>query len=346
MEKVIQYLKNIRKISYISQQYNGKYAFIGMGNHSINNLYPILNYHRIPLKYIVTRSQKNATYIDQTFSNTEGTTEYQKVLLDPAITGIFICAHPKSHYALVKKALQANKNVFVEKPPCLSSSELQDLIETEKRSSASVIVGFQKCYAPAVKQLLKQDLSKSNFNYQYKTGKYPEGNPVFDLFIHPLSLINLLYKNCKIVNILNQTNKKNHTLLLHFQHDKGIGSAEFSCNYSWENAHEILQINTRHGHYCLKNTDELIYEALPGQLLGLPKEKLFGHQTTQKILYNRNTFVPIFSNNQLISSGYYSEIMTFVDLCEGKKTRNLTTLSSLSNLYNMLEAIISHTTQK
>lgn len=346
MEKIINYLKNRRKRSYISQQYNGKYAFVGMGNHSINNLYPILNYHRIPLKYILTKSQENAQYINETFSDTIGTTDYQKVLLDSDISGIFICAHPKSHYALVKQALLANKNVFVEKPPCLSSNELEDLIQTEKKSKGSVVVGFQKCYAPAITQLLKQKISKSNFNYQYTTGKYPEGDPLFDLFIHPLSVINLLYKKAQIVNILKYNNKNDLTLLLHFKHDYGIGSAEFSCNYSWENAHETLKIITSKGHYCLINTDQLIYEPLPGQLLGLPKEKLFGHQTTQKIIYNRNTFVPIFSNNQIVSSGYYSEITTFVNLCEGKKTTNLTTLSNLSNLFNMIDTIIAHKTQK
>lgn len=346
MEKLIHFLKNRRKRSYISKKHIGTYAFVGIGNHSINNLYPILNYHHISLKYIVTKGQKNAKYINDTYTNTEGTNDFQKVLLDPDIKGIFICAHPQSHYTLVKQALIANKNVFVEKPPCLSSKELADLIEIEKQSKGSVVVGFQKCYAPAINQLLKQDLLKSNFNYQYITGQYPEGDPLFDLFIHPLSVINLLYKNIQIVSVLKYSNKKGQTLLLHFKHDKGIGSSEFSCNYSWENAHETLKITTLKGQYCLEDTDKLIYEELPGQLFGLPKEKLFGHQTTQKTIYNRNTFVPIFSNNQIVSSGYYSEITTFVDLCEGKKISNLTTLSSLSNLFNMIDTIISHTTQK
>ncbi len=114
MQKLIEQFKNYRKRRYIVKTSKKSYAFVGIGNHSINNLYPIINYFRLNLKYIVTKSSVNAELIDKNFTNSIGTNDLDKVLTDDDISGVFISANPSSHYELVKNALKADKNVFVE----------------------------------------------------------------------------------------------------------------------------------------------------------------------------------------------------------------------------------------
>ena len=155
MEKIIGYYKNYEKQKYLTTKYHDKYAFVGIGSHSISNLYPVINYLRIPLKYILVKSAKNADLISKNFECVIGTNDENQVFNDDEVKNVFISSNPKSHFKLVKKALESSKNVFIEKPPCLNLEELKQLIEIEKNSTGFCMVGLQKRHAPVI-QLLKK----------------------------------------------------------------------------------------------------------------------------------------------------------------------------------------------
>ncbi|MBW8051210.1 MAG: hypothetical protein FVQ77_12890 [Cytophagales bacterium] len=52
IKDIIEKYKNLRKQNYLNHplNYKSKFAFIGVGNHSISNLYPCLDYLSVPLK--------------------------------------------------------------------------------------------------------------------------------------------------------------------------------------------------------------------------------------------------------------------------------------------------------
>ncbi|PKP21201.1 MAG: gfo/Idh/MocA family oxidoreductase [Bacteroidetes bacterium HGW-Bacteroidetes-21] len=340
MEKLINYLKNIKKRAYINNVYRSKYAFIGIGNHSINNLFPVINYLRLELKYIVTQSEKNAKLIDENYSMSEGTNDIEKVLNDVEIEGVFISATPKSHFALVKKVLESGKNVFVEKPPCLTYDELEELIRIEKTSKGKCFVGLQKQYAPANIELKKQVKDKSSYNYRWVTGAYPEGDPFLDLFIHPISLVSFLFGEAELKYHSYKKSRGGITIFLQFQHTNGtIGIIELSSEYSWSNAQEKMIVNTEKGIFEVTNTEDLTFTPKQGTLLGVPKEKIFGDKMTTQILKKRNNFNPVFQNNQLYSSGYYTEIENFVKHCEKKKYIHNSSLESCINTFKIIKTI-------
>ena len=59
------------------------------------------------------------------------------------------------HAPLVAKALQAGRHVFVEKPLCLTRAELGQIDAAVTASSGSVMVGFNRRFAPASVELKK-----------------------------------------------------------------------------------------------------------------------------------------------------------------------------------------------
>ena len=61
-KRLIEKYKSIRKQSYLSTlgRYQFKYAFIGVGHHSLTNLYPCLESLGVPLKFIYSRNLLNA----------------------------------------------------------------------------------------------------------------------------------------------------------------------------------------------------------------------------------------------------------------------------------------------
>ncbi|MDR1897489.1 MAG: Gfo/Idh/MocA family oxidoreductase, partial [Prevotellaceae bacterium] len=113
---MIDFLKKVRKRRMLQNKFAVNYAFIGIGNHSMNNLYPVVDYLHLPLKYIVVKSSETANLINGNNFGAQATTDLESVLNDRDINGIFISANPDSHYSLVKQCLLSGKNVFVEKP--------------------------------------------------------------------------------------------------------------------------------------------------------------------------------------------------------------------------------------
>lgn len=340
MERLIEFLKNRRKQAYIQMNHSKAYAFIGIGNHSINNLYPVINHFRLNLKYIVTKSESNAAAIDKHYPNIEGTNNLDKVLNDDEIGGVFICTNPKAHFSLVKKVLQADKNVYVEKPPCLTLEELHELIEIEKSSKGKCLVGFQKQYAPSYISLKKEIKSNSTYSYKYLTGAYPEGDAFFDLYIHGLSLLHFLFGKAEMHNAIIQANKSSNTVMLQIKHPNNIvGQVELSTAYSWKNPEESISYNSAKGVYKSINSESLTLKPKDGNILGIPKEKVLPGRNQEITLQERNNFLPVMECNQLYTSGFYNEIKEFIELCEkGTCTLN-SSLESCIPTYQLISEI-------
>ncbi len=337
MQKIIQRFKNYRKRKLLSIINKEKYAFIGLGMHSINNLIPVINYFKLDLKYIVVKSLKNAKLIDASYPHSIGTNDIDKVLNDKSISGVFISSNPLSHYGLVKKALEAGKHVFVEKPPCTTIEELESLIRVEKESKKKCLVGLQKQYAPYTKYI-EQDMKHVSYNYRFTTGLFPEGDRYIDLYIHPLSLIIFLFGSVNQCNIIKSTNAD--TVFLQLKHkNENVGTIELSTDYSWHNATENLIINTKKRIYHIIDSEELSYIPKSGKLMNIPLEKIWKPVNKNIVLQKRNNFTPILQNNQLYSSGYFNEVESFINICESRKDINHTSLSSCIEVYKLINQI-------
>merc|ERR1711991_1025567 len=76
-------------------------------------------------------------------------TDYKKILKDENITSVAIATPAKTHYKLVKEALIAKKNVFVEKPLCLNYREGKNLLLLSKKNNVKLMVGHLMLYHPA-----------------------------------------------------------------------------------------------------------------------------------------------------------------------------------------------------
>ncbi|MDR1348232.1 MAG: Gfo/Idh/MocA family oxidoreductase [Prevotellaceae bacterium] len=343
MDGLIGIYKWMRKKNIIQKNYKCSYAFVGIGNHSLHNLYPVIDYLKVPLKYIVCKSQRSMDLINRNYPSLTGTNNLETALNDDEVKGLFICASPVDHYELTRKALLAHKNVFVEKPVCTSSGELQALIAAEKASTGFCQVGMQKRYSICT-ALLKKRLKKEkilSYNYRFCVGPYPEGNIYWDIFIHPVDYVLHLFGNAEVLSVAaTPPYKGKSTVFLHLKHKNDIiGNVEISTNHFWSEALEELQVNTGNGLYEMSNHQLLYYRPKPSTILSLPLEKIFNFVPEKHYLFNTHTFLPVFQNNQLLSQGYFGEIQSFVEQCESKSANNRSSLDSLSETYRVLELI-------
>jgi UDP-2-acetamido-3-amino-2,3-dideoxy-glucuronate N-acetyltransferase len=73
----------------------------------------------------------------------------EAVLADPAIEAVMIATPAATHGALVKRALEAGKHIFVEKPLCLDVAEAKALAADAAKRGRILMVGHLLHYHPA-----------------------------------------------------------------------------------------------------------------------------------------------------------------------------------------------------
>jgi virulence factor len=340
LNSIIERYKKIRKKGMLEKKFNGKYAFVGIGNHSINNLYPVLNYLNVDLKYIVVRSEDTKRLVESNFSNVIATSNLNDVLNDAEIKGVFVSAHPSAHFGLAKQILAANKNLFIEKPPCSSLNELSELIAAEKTSAAIALTGLQRRYAPVFNILSKKVKAANYYTLKYKTGGYPEGDELLDLFIHPLDALFYLFGDGNIENIKVINGSGTVVYLAQIQHQNGVcGTIEFSTAHSWTEAQDILTITTPKGEYITENTSKLIFNNSPSVMMNIPLEKVKGFTPQSTTLYQQNSFLPVKEHNQLYSAGYFNELESFLQICENGNSTNSSQFAKLTPTFKAIEAL-------
>ena len=342
LQKVIDNFKRLRTEQFLRQTFQHQYAFVGMGQHSLTNLYPVLHYLGVPLKYICVTKEDKAQLIARKYPNVTATTQLDDVLRDKDVAAVFIAASPAAHFSLAQQVLKAGKALFIEKPPCLNSNDLEVL--NVLGDSKEVLVGLQKRYAPAVRILknrLEKDWMGSVFSYDlhYVTGAYPEGDSLTDLYIHPLDLAIHLFGPATVV-AARRTSDNSYLLML--EHGKKtVGTVELSTSYTWTSASETLKICTKKGIYRLEQLDTLTFESKQASLMGIPLEKVHPTARSVQYLFARNNFTPTPTNNQLYTQGFYDELLSFTNLVEGRRAQNLTRPDSLVDTFKLIEQLRS-----
>lgn len=336
---IIQHWRAYRNRKMLMAPYSARYAFVGVGGHALQNLYPVLQYLGIQLKYICCKSADKLPMIEHRFGVT-ATTSLDAILNDDEVKGVFVCTSPQSHYSICLRLAESGKHVFVEKPPCRTCQQLQTL--TAADGNKKTMVGMQKRYSPAVRTLKKRLDNAVPLNYTliYHTGAYPEGNPVTELFIHPVDLAIFLFGTPEIKGCQRTDRNGTATVQLLLSHNGINGFIELSTAYSWALPEERLCINTAHGEYRLDNTEQLCHYPHPKNIIGIPLDKIGLFTLSEKILSARDSFSPLVFNNQLYTQGFLSEIKAFADMVE-HSGRNGSSLHSMADTYNVLSIIDS-----
>lgn len=107
------------------------------------------------------------------------TNDYKKLLDDESIDLIAISTQHNSHSKFVVDALNAGKNVYVEKPLCLTSEELERIEEAYRKSGKHLFVGLNRRHAPLIEEIrkdLKTYKVPAVYDYIANAGFIPENH--------------------------------------------------------------------------------------------------------------------------------------------------------------------------
>lgn len=348
----IRQARKLRTESSLTHVCSRQYAFIGMGGHSMANLYPVLAMLHVPLKYICVTSPRKARLISRHLdsslhpSATTATTSLNTVLSDPDVSAVFLSASPAAHFRLSSEVMQSGKALFVEKPPCRNLSQLEQLISLQASTGTFVQVGMQKRFAPSVRTLksrLDGIHGPCHYLLRYCMGRYPEGDPLSELFIHPLDLVCHLFGSARLVA---STRSSSHTLLLMLAHGTTVGTLELSIGYSWDAPVEQLSVCTPKGLFTLSSISTLTFQPFPSSIGGIPWEKIRRPQVFEEHLSRHDDFSPTLASSLWVEHGFYRELQSFVAAVEHPVSFSSIaslglqpTLQSLRPVYELMQAL-------
>jgi predicted dehydrogenase len=128
-------------------------AVVGAGGWGRNL---VRNYAQLPeanLRYVCDLDEKTRTQVARQHPGTKVVRDYDEVLNDPAVHAVVIATPGNTHYALGKRALEAGKDVYIEKPFTLSVSDAEDLNACADRLGRILMVGHLLEYHPVVVRL-------------------------------------------------------------------------------------------------------------------------------------------------------------------------------------------------
>jgi predicted dehydrogenase/threonine dehydrogenase-like Zn-dependent dehydrogenase len=133
-------------------------GFIGAGNYASRILIPTFKAAGAQFHTISTSGGINGVIHGQKAGFAEATTDTDAMLVNPAINTVAIVTRHDSHARFVVQALQAGKNVFVEKPLAIDLAELDEVKAAYSAAHAEgsgpqLMVGFNRRFSPQVQKM-------------------------------------------------------------------------------------------------------------------------------------------------------------------------------------------------
>jgi predicted dehydrogenase len=84
------------------------------------------------------------------YPDARATTSFDDLLADDDLDAVVIATPVPTHYGLAKKALEAGKHVFVEKPPAMRAVEMDELVTLAVEKDRVLMPGHLLLYHPGV----------------------------------------------------------------------------------------------------------------------------------------------------------------------------------------------------
>jgi predicted dehydrogenase len=160
----------------------------------------IRNFDSPPASAVRTVVDRDRARLDQVaarFPRVKVTSDFESVLADPEVDAVVIATPTSTHYGLVKAALEAGKDVLVEKPITTRFDQAEELIAIADAQKRILMVGHVFLFNGAVQRIQKlieaKDLGRVYYVSMVRTNLGPirmDVNASWDLVSHDVSIVN------------------------------------------------------------------------------------------------------------------------------------------------------------
>ncbi|OPX84863.1 MAG: Inositol 2-dehydrogenase [Pelotomaculum sp. PtaB.Bin104] len=129
-------------------------AIIGAGNFTTQVILPALKKTKARLRIVSSSGGASSFYAGRKFGFERATTDTGSIFADSDVNTVFVTTRHNTHARFVIDGLKAGKHVFVEKPLCLTSKELNEIVDVYRENAGTILmVGFNRRFAPHVQKM-------------------------------------------------------------------------------------------------------------------------------------------------------------------------------------------------
>ena len=155
---------------------------IGAGDYAKSMLLPNFKAAGAEFQTIATASGVTARAVGEQYGFRFCASGADEVINDRSVNLIVIATRPASHGDLARRALEAGKYVFVEKPLALNDEELDGVL-TAAASGGTLMVGFNRRFSPLARvacEFFKNRQTPLSISYRVNAGRISPGHWVQD----------------------------------------------------------------------------------------------------------------------------------------------------------------------
>ena len=236
-------------------------SFIGSGNYARQTLIPAFKKNKATLNYIASLNGLSSTYSGKKYGFKKSTTDIDNILNDTKSKAVVISTRHDSHSKLIINCLNNGKDVYVEKPMCITLDELKEIVDCyynlrDKGKDPILMVGFNRRFSPHVlkiKELLKNINGPKFLVMTINAGYVPDDHWIndkkvgggriigevchfIDLVIHIMGMPVIKWTRNSI-----RDNQDNVSIILNFE-DGSIGTINYFTNGSKSFPKEKLEV--------------------------------------------------------------------------------------------------------
>jgi virulence factor len=207
-------------------------------------------------------------------------------------------------------------------------------------------MGLQKRFGTINSLLTSKVKHVKHYYGKYLTGSYPEGNPVFELFIHPIDCYLQLFGKASVQFLKNGSSGSSQEYLLILAHGNATGIVELSTGYNWNTAVDSLLINTNKEVLTVRYPNFVQGEEKCMTFVGVPLEKIGKSHPEARTYLNNDGVIPSMENGNLYVQGFYGAISHFVRAVETNTADLSFQPESLVNVFEILDQLSGSGTKK
>lgn len=128
-------------------------AMVGVGSHAYRNILPIMTYLPVSLRAICDINEERARVTASQYGAENVYTNAGEMYQSEDLDAVFLCVSAQLHPQLACEAFDAGLHVWLEKPPAMRASEIEEMIRHRKDRVS--VVGFKKAFMPSTQKVME-----------------------------------------------------------------------------------------------------------------------------------------------------------------------------------------------
>jgi predicted dehydrogenase len=126
-------------------------AVVGLGYWGPNLVRVLIERSDVDVRWICDSDVSRLERFGRRYPSVHLTQDVDEILEDPGVDGVLLATPVFTHYELARRALEAGKHTFVEKPLASSTPLAEELIALSEERGVSLMCGHTFLYSPPVR---------------------------------------------------------------------------------------------------------------------------------------------------------------------------------------------------